>query len=265
MIDPSKVEFGPQVVTVGSDTKYIKQKITYNGGQKLMFYSYTFPSKGVRHGKYSGDDAIIVPINPELRKELDTIEDCVREKVKIPEELLKTWTPNGPDDKPYKPIWPGEAIYMRISQWCMYFNSNSIRDGEYMPLSKDTKLESGLYTVVFEIPFVYIGTRTNSNKLVSICLRATQILHKPSVKRLCLIKPPIVEPINLDLNLEANAETSIENTIKDILSESDKFTKPKKPTLKRTRRLKEGEKDLSAFKKKKSDVTSDVTSTSTSD
>ena len=77
----------------------------------------------------------------------------------------------------YKPIWPGDMMYIQVSKWCHIFRKN-VQTNHFDTLDFKTPLERGMYNITIEVPHVYIGPHKNGENY-SLSMRIVQIVYEP--------------------------------------------------------------------------------------
>lgn len=125
--------------------------------------------------------SVLVPVEPWLRDQLNIIEDFAKQNANVGNFIMSSMNALS-----YKPLWPGQRMYIRVSQWCTILRRN-IETGKYDSVKLDTPLGPGTYNLTIEVPYIYIGTH-KSGEDFSLSLRITQIVFEPESERSVLIR-----------------------------------------------------------------------------
>ena len=176
-IDVSKLTLGPPVkYEVQNNPSHYRQYLRYQGG-KLMLLTPAFEASQLTLRKTNSDVAVMVPIEPWVRQQLDQIERYVQQNVTIPSEYSLQLAAVG-----YKPLWQQPLMCISASRWCNVFQLNHVT-GSYDSVDiKEATFGPGRYTVTIELPYLYLGKHRNGETF-SITTRIVQIVHDP--------KPPV--------------------------------------------------------------------------
>lgn len=184
-IDASKLGLSQATPKEVCETGYrtYRQYVLHNE-HKLILQSPTFQQNGLIFRENKGQRAIIVPIDPWLRSQFNVLENFIKEKVTIPDEVLQVV-----GEAKYKPLWDRERMCISVSQWCAYFRDNG--DGAFEQIPANSHFGDGTYNVSVEVPYVYIGPHKDGYSF-SLTLRIVQVVYKPTLRLLAPSENQIV-------------------------------------------------------------------------
>ena len=81
----------------------------------------------------------------------------------------------------YKPLWPGEMMYIRVSRWGHVFKQD-LATGDFDTIDIKERLGQGTYNVTIDVPYIYVGPHKNGENF-SLSLRIDQIVFIPDKPR----------------------------------------------------------------------------------
>ena len=168
----------PSKYEVQNKPTHYRQYVRYCN-TRLQLLTPSFQCEGLKLKGEESDYAVLLPVTPWLREQLDIIEKFVQENANVPDMPL--------DSKcVYKPLWRGNMMYVRVSNWCNVLLQNPTTNS-YESVDIKTPFKSGSYTVTIDVSHVYIGPHKNGEHY-SLNIRASQIVYLPTT-------PPSVIPV----------------------------------------------------------------------
>ena len=150
-----------------------EQKVNYLGN-KLQFYSEKIHMTDIEYVGtfFHMGRAVFIPIDKNLRQQLNILEEFVKANVEIPEDLSSF----SEDENVYKPLYSGPQMHIQLSKFCKFYRNN--RKIPYEDKQDLPTFGKGTYQFQIEVPHIYIGPHQNG-KLVSISLCVTGINFCP--------------------------------------------------------------------------------------
>ena len=174
-----------KVMSPSASERRFKQILKYDG-RRLVLRTDLIPSDKIKFCDNSYGKYLSIPVSPQLRQQLNTIEDFITTNVHIPGCL--PWQARDNKDSPYKKITDGESVYITLSNWCKFFR----QDPDYLHEIQPNELGDGEYQVCITVEGVYLGLHKD-NKLISITMRIQQLLFKPSLPDIQIILDDILK------------------------------------------------------------------------
>ena len=139
-----------------------KQRLRIKHRQPVLIKVPTFYSaEPLKIIHYENLKAAHIPLDPVTRAKLTEIDSFVEQAV---------------DSPTYKPIWKGDVLFVNFSRWCKY--EIIMPDGSRQPMSSDTALLRGMYSVVIQASHVYVGPH-KSGETYSVSLHIRELLYEP--------------------------------------------------------------------------------------
>ena len=137
-------------------------------GDRLFLETAPKMMKGLTYYKNQVGHSVLIPIDTNLRNDLNTIETFVRKEVVLPKELVPTW-PSSSHETYYKPLFNGDKMCIMLGKFCK-FTLFPETFGVPCTVDDPPKLQEGEYRFRIEVVHVYMGPHQH-NKLFSIDLR----------------------------------------------------------------------------------------------
>ena len=120
-----------------------------------------FSADPLRVVEYNAVRAGWIPLDPLTRSKFTEIDHFVEQAMECPQ---------------YKPICHGDNILVNFSKWCKYYKI--LPDGSRQPMSPDTFLGKGMYTIVLQASHVYVGPH-KSGATHSVSLHIRELFYEP--------------------------------------------------------------------------------------
>ena len=185
-MEVSKLQLSPvREIQLSSGLKAHHQKLTHNGID-LQFQTLAFHSAyGIRPSQ-SGKPQLLVAFDDNLKNMLLQVQDFVKAQIQIPEEIKEKAVKN----YVYKPLYHGNCAFMTLA------NDFEGFDAQGNPLPDNFVYGAGMYTVLFRVAGLYIGSHGNTPYLASIQFRILQVLYTPKLRGVCriAIQSQLTEP-----------------------------------------------------------------------
>ena len=89
----------------------------------------------------------------------------------------------------YRPLYQKENMFVSISHWCNILRLNR-ESGSFDSVSLPEMNGKGVYSIVMEVPYIYVGDHKNGEKF-SVALRIVEIWFEPDV-----VVSPVAPPVN---------------------------------------------------------------------
>lgn len=223
----------PYLKDNGQIPKHYIQYLRYQNGP-LHFQSALFYSNGPKIGLNKGYQ-LCVTLTPEVRQSLHDVELFVAQNLKLLSPFAETWQKyqlTTQDSQPYKFLYGGTNLFMKMGNQLSLFNMDDNINGKYQTFERAPPLGAGWYIVYFSVPSVFIGSHNSNPKVASLQLRIEQIVYRPKPVDECHIQP-------VEISSPAQpSEQALDNFINDLFSD-DKSTAA--TTSKSRKRNKKGE------------------------
>ena len=146
------------------------QNISYMGEKLYLSTASTFMRELVYYQTTVGT-SILIPIDKELRQDLNTIENFVKHAVCLPKELVPSWPVNEVDY--YRPLYTHDHMCITMGKYCKFTMSDGSH--EYAnTMEQLPRLQDGEYRFRIQVVEVYMGPHKN-NKLYSLNLRVVGV------------------------------------------------------------------------------------------
>ena len=102
--------------------------------------------------------SVMVPIDENLRIDLNTIEDFVKREVTLPKELLPTWSTTSQSTY-YRPLYQNHRMCITMGKFCRVM---LLPDKFIVPYPEDDppKMGEGEYRFRIEVVHVYMGPQS---------------------------------------------------------------------------------------------------------
>ena len=142
---------------------YGERLYLYTNNHSMDYLCYRSSFRGSGRG-------VVVPVDEYLRYQLNTLETFVRQKVKLPKELVDLFPKK---DDYYKYLYQGVKMTIPISKFCVLYRGVGVKPEI---LSKDNlpSCGAGNFRFKIEIEKVYIGPHING-ELFSLNMRVVAI------------------------------------------------------------------------------------------
>ena len=197
----------PTVRDNGFVPKHFVQSLKYQN-ETITFQSNLFYSNGPKIGM-NKNYQLLTNLNPDVRDMLTQVENFVIANLELPPPIAEKWQEHvdaSGDTLPFKRLYSGNNLYIKMAHDVQLFNMDSFDNGQYQPFTGTTPpLGPGMYIVLIEAPAVYLGTHNSNPKVASLQLRIKQIVYRASVIGQCRIVPhldTLRPPAQLDDGLD---------------------------------------------------------------
>ena len=207
--------------------KHYVQYLHYEN-ESLVFQSNAFTSNGPKLGLNKGFQ-LLTTLSKETRDMLSQVEQYAITNLQLPAPIAEKWQQhmeNSGDTVPFKRLYEGTNLYIKLAHDVQLFNMDHFENGKYQPFPSNPPLGRGSYVVLIEAPMIYIGSHNANPKVASLHLRITQIVYRPKALGECRIVP-FLNTIN---SCELNNEQSVsdDKVIQTDAKSSRKRTSNKK-------------------------------------
>ena len=140
---------------------------------------------------------LLVSLSKDVRQKLREIDVFAIANLDLPSPINEKWrqysTSSG-DVEPFKRLYDGPNLFMKLSPNIHLYNLDSMIDNKYQPFNDSTPpLGAGWYVVYFTVPSVYIGSHNSNPKVASLQLRIKQIAYRPVLTNECCIQPILTD------------------------------------------------------------------------
>ena len=215
-MDRSKLSISkPVLKDNGYVPKHYLQHLKYENGP-LYFQSSLFYSNGPRLG-LNKNYQLCVTLTPEVRKSLKLIEEYVADNIELPSVIAEKWeqyAASSGDTHPFKPLYDGESLFMKMGMNVSLYNLDELANGKYQSFEHPPPLGAGWYVVYFSVPAIYLGSHNANPKVASLQLRIEQIAYRPKPAGECNI-----QPVSLSTTQPLAEEVTVDDFIEEIFSE----------------------------------------------
>ena len=140
------------------------------------------------------DFSIVLPVGTWLRQQLTIVENYARQNI----DVVNVMSAMNSTRLVYKPFWPGNTLFVRVSSWCQVYRQN-VQTGQYESVDIKTPFGRGTYNVTLTMPYIYFGPHKNGEDF-SINLRVDQIVFNPEVTQ----PKPVEVPRPTSLSFKAS-------------------------------------------------------------
>ena len=146
-------------------------------GQKLFLETAPTIMPGIFYFRNRLGVSAMVPIDDNLRNDLNTIEEFVKSEVTLPKELLPTW-PTSSQSTYYRPLYQNDRMCITMGKFCRVM---LLPDKFIVPYPEDDppKRVEGEYRSRIEVTHVYMGPHQH-DKLYSADLRIVNVDYTTS-------------------------------------------------------------------------------------
>ena len=185
--------------------KHYVQYLKYQDGP-ICFQSKLFQSNGPKVGMSKGYQ-LLTCLNTDTRDMLTQIENYAVANLKLPPPVAEKWKQHSDasgDTLPFKRLYEGQNLYIKLAHDVQLFNMDHLENGQYQCFQNQPPLGVGMYMVLLEVPAIYIGSHNTNPKVASLQLRITQIVYRPKLMGQCRIVPHLdaIKPSEMDDSLD---------------------------------------------------------------
>ena len=175
-IEPMLLSSSPAVkYEVDNRTTHYRQHISYQGG-KLQLMVSDVTAEDLPRRDFGNSVSFRLPITAWLRKQLDIIEEFVRDNI----DLASLPASSSTKTFVYKPLWRGHQMFVNVSPRCsfQYYNSST---AELQSADLSSMHGKGRYSFTISVPYIYIGPHKKGEDY-SLSLEIMQMIFYPHIE-----------------------------------------------------------------------------------